>query len=520
MEVLKELGRLLVADLPIERSLADALRLVRDALHADRAAVFLGPPIRPVALYGLSVEYAQEVLVEYRRGPGGVAEAERKPLFIRDVQDAPASDEVSAWLRKAAAREGFRGLVLAPFAFDGQVNGGFSLYFNAPRMIAREERALVELFAQQLALAVETAHRGELCLEARRLSDEVLEELPIGVLVARAGQEPDLANRLARSILADSQLARVMASDRGVFDSRGTELCGPLNPMQRALIGECVESTELSIRTTRAGGRAIKTYLVSSSPSHGRCVTAFQDITRLREVDMYKDAVVAIAAHELRTPILALQLSSHTLGRRLEKVAERQSDDKKMDAVADVAHRIESQVSRLAVLMEHFLAAASVGARLEELQLARVDLNELVQSAAARVSSGHVASPHALRVRGVVGHVMGDRRWLTQAIDELIDNAITHGGGTVDVELCSAEERAVIRVLDRGGGVPNEYIPDLFERFTLARAALPAGGLGLGLYIAAVIARRHGGDLAYEPRPNGEGACFTLSLPYAGPPTP
>lgn len=500
-EALRDLGRLLVADLPLPVLLTDAIKIVRDALGADRAAAFIGPPIRPVALLGVSHEYVEEVLVDYRRGPGGIAEAQRTPLFIPDVLDPK---EPTGWIVEAARREGFRGLVLAPFVFAGRVNGAFSLYYDEPTDCSAAERALVESLADQLALAVESARREALALAERRLCDQILEELPIGVLVSRPGDELEFANRLARVFLAESQITR--ATHNGVapvVDKAGREFEFEANPLRRGLAGQHVDSTELSIRAPP--GR-VKTYLISSRPFEGRSVTAFQDITGLREVEVYKNAVIAIAAHELRSPVTALRLSADALRRRL--------DEHEHPAI-DLARKLELQVDRLADLVEHFLTAATLASEPEVLALSRVDLLELVESAAAQVNAKR-GRDSALTIHGETEQIWGDRARLFQAVGELIDNAIVHGGGAVEVELSSAGGNAVIRVLDHGQGVPPERIADLFERFTLARAALPAGGLGLGLYVAAAIARRHGGELGYEPRAGG-GACFTLTLPLAGP---
>jgi signal transduction histidine kinase len=69
-----------------------------------------------------------------------------------------------------------------------------------------------------------------------------------------------------------------------------------------------------------------------------------------------------------------------------------------------------------------------------------------------------------------------------------------------------------IVVRDRGGGVPEDFTPRLFERYAQAQTA--GGGTGLGLSIVRGLARAQGGEAWYEPDPNG-GACFGVRLPLA-----
>ena len=78
------------------------------------------------------------------------------------------------------------------------------------------------------------------------------------------------------------------------------------------------------------------------------------------------------------------------------------------------------------------------------------------------------------------------------------------------------EHLAVVHVLDRGIGVPQNLSKKIFDEFVRGDDSLsaPASGAGLGLSIARGIAKRHGGDVTYSPR-NGGGSVFTLTLPLA-----
>src|SRR5262249_54209660 len=109
--------------------------------------------------------------------------------------------------------------------------------------------------------------------------------------------------------------------------------------------------------------------------------------------------------------------------------------------------------------------------------------------------------------------VVGDRHMISQAIANLLDNAIkyTPAGGTVAVKVARAGDHAEISVADSGPGVPDAEKPRVRGRFYRpGRARGPPGG-GLGLSLAAAVARVHGGALRLEDtRPNGLVAVITL----------
>jgi len=113
--------------------------------------------------------------------------------------------------------------------------------------------------------------------------------------------------------------------------------------------------------------------------------------------------------------------------------------------------------------------------------------------------------------------IRGDRERLRQLIDNLISNAVKYSeaGGEVLVEARTDDGRVVVRVRDKGPGIPVEYQAQIFEKFGRA-AGIAKPGTGLGLFLSRSFAEAHGGSLAVESRP-GEGATFTLVLPVTPP---
>ncbi len=114
--------------------------------------------------------------------------------------------------------------------------------------------------------------------------------------------------------------------------------------------------------------------------------------------------------------------------------------------------------------------------------------------------------------------VRGDARALGRAVRNVVENAVRHAIGWVDVTLSVEDDQAVLRVADDGPGIPADRVEEVFERFTRlddARSGA-AGGTGLGLAIAREVVERHGGTIAVDAdyRP---GACLVITLPVAAP---
>ena len=108
--------------------------------------------------------------------------------------------------------------------------------------------------------------------------------------------------------------------------------------------------------------------------------------------------------------------------------------------------------------------------------------------------------------------VEGDRLRLEQALGNLVDNAVRHGGRDVSLRAGRSNGSVELHVLDRGVGFPPAFIEQAFERFSRADEGRGGGSAGLGLAIVDTIARAHGGSAHAANRPEG-GADVWIELP-------
>ena len=216
---------------------------------------------------------------------------------------------------------------------------------------------------------------------------------------------------------------------------------------------------------------------------------------------------VASASHELRTP-LALLRAELELALR-----EGRSPDELREAVASAA----SESDRLVQLAEDLLVLARADEGMLPVRPERLDAGELLATTARRFGARAAESGRDLQVADSDGlAVLADRLRAEQALANLVDNALRHGDGAVELAAEPAGAGVRLHVLDRGPGFDPALNGRAFERFTRGDRARSRGGTGLGLAIVDAIARSHGGHAGAERRAGG-GADVWIELPAQPP---
>lgn len=224
--------------------------------------------------------------------------------------------------------------------------------------------------------------------------------------------------------------------------------------------------------------------------------------------------LLAIAAHELRTPITTLGGYAEMLERRLCAVP---TDARTERYVAN----IQEQARRLAELIGSLLDVSRLEAGALPCVPEEADLGAIVATGVAQVRP--LAPGHTFTIVPDTTAVIGewDRLRLEQVVVNLVANAARYSppGSEVRVTVARRADRAIVRVADQGAGIAPEHLDRIFEQFYRARdraerdAPCRRDGLGLGLYIARAIVERHGGTLRAESAGPGRGSTFIVELP-------
>ena len=246
---------------------------------------------------------------------------------------------------------------------------------------------------------------------------------------------------------------------------------------------------------------------VSRRDEVGQLAAAFNEMARRVEGTVLAlRRFVADAAHELHTPLTALQTNLELLGRE----ATRQRRE-------ILTARARSQVGRLETLTTSLLDLSSIEAGAAEGTHGAVDAVALIREVAELYASQaeQAGLDFTLAVPSQPVALHGEAGQLRQAVGNLLDNAIKFApaGGTVQVALQQEAGWVAFVVTDDGSGIPEPDLPHLFGRFYRGRNATAQSGNGLGLAIVRAIAEAHGGTVGAEN--THPGARFTLRLPRA-----
>ncbi len=219
---------------------------------------------------------------------------------------------------------------------------------------------------------------------------------------------------------------------------------------------------------------------------------------------------VADAGHELRTPLALLRTEL--------ELALRHGED--AEELREALRRSSEEVDRLAQLAEALLLMARSDDGHLQLQLEELEPAELLASIVTRFEwrareAGRGVS--AARAPGLT--LRGDRLRLEQALGNLVENALRHGGGDVSLAAVLVDGFVELHVRDEGGGFPPDFIAQAFTRFSRPDQGRPRAGSGLGLSIVRTIAEAHDGS-AHAVNLAGGGIDVWLALPPAGPTRP
>ncbi len=227
---------------------------------------------------------------------------------------------------------------------------------------------------------------------------------------------------------------------------------------------------------------------------------------QLRDSLRLRDDFLAIAGHELKTPLAAAQLMMESLLRLAE--------GGEPATVRDRLTKATRSLDRLARLVDGLLdvrrlVTGCIALTVEELDLVGL-VREVIEGAAPALQSARCS----VQLGGDAQvHGRWDRQRLEQLVGNLLSNACKYGGGQpIAIHVARHGERALLVVHDRGGGIAPDDQARIFERFERAGVTSEAWGLGLGLWIARQAVEAHGGTIRVASE-LGQGSTFTVELP-------
>jgi signal transduction histidine kinase len=228
---------------------------------------------------------------------------------------------------------------------------------------------------------------------------------------------------------------------------------------------------------------------------------------KLKDLSKQKDDFIAMASHELKTPVTSIKLYMQLLHRKFQKL----KDVKSAESIA----KMDGQVNKLINLINDLLDVSKVEEGKLQFNTTAFNLNDLVSEIVEEMQ--RTTKHKIVVVQENVEEVYGDRDRIGQVLTNFISNAIKYSPNAERLSVATTKNKkeAIVKVQDFGIGLSQKEKDKVFDRFYRAgerKDSFP--GLGLGLYISSEIIHRHKGRIWVESA-KGKGSSFYFSLPLS-----
>lgn len=362
------------------------------------------------------------------------------------------------------------------------------------RLVTRLTLDMLTLVMATTLIAVASTQVGVFWY-VRSLPPDLREGLKAQVTDPRGEVRQDVAGGLREALrnanLIGVALAAVVAAGFARFAAK--RVAKPIEQVSRASVE--VAAGDLSVRVPEAdktGGPEIATL----NRNFNQMIAALQTYERERR------DIVASIAHDLRTPLSAIQIRLELLKERVVPYSEAEVD------------LLLGQTQLLGGLVNDLRTLSLVDTGKLSLNLQKIEPSGCAETALS--SYAHRAAEKGVELRFDRPerdvYIVADAQRLTQVLGNLLANALhaTPGGGTVRLSLREENGAATLSVEDDGPGIPDTLLPYVFDRFVQGKDK--TGSSGLGLTIVKTLVNLHGGTVRAENRAEG-GARFSLTLP-------
>lgn len=367
-------------------------------------------------------------------------------------------------------------------------------------------------------------HRSNLgeVLRAKSALEATMRALPDAVLLI------DGAERVAaKNPEADRLFKRLQLPPPTTADDVASALGAGAPAFREALVGQGPfdeVTLDSALRVEIQGDvRRLLPRIVPLAPAdaHSGVVLVLSDITQLMRLDEMRAELVAVASHELRTPVTTLRMSLLMLQEMTEKMDVR---------VRDLVSNALGGIDLLGETVDELLDMTRIEAGRLKLNVDTVDVMDLVREVANRNRARGEELGLRLEVHSAGGlpAIVGDRAQLRIVLDNIINNSLkyTPRGGSIEIRVAprsSGQPSSVeVAVTDSGCGIPTEFQLRVFEKFFRVEHYRPGSeeaprGSGIGLYLCKEIVKLHGGRIRCETPGQGHGTQIVFDLPTRGP---
>ncbi|MFT5180045.1 MAG: two-component system phosphate regulon sensor histidine kinase PhoR [Candidatus Paceibacteria bacterium] len=352
---------------------------------------------------------------------------------------------------------------------------------------------------------------AELAQEKSKLN-QIAENMTVGaILIDRIGNVLFVNNEAKKIIgLGEGDIKTALDSLYKKFD----------DPLVEQATKKCISGEESDLSEIECGGAiyklAFKSVYNEDGSTFGHLIW-IRDITEEKLLDRSKSELVAVASHQLRTPLTVTKGNT-------EMLLDKSFGDLNEEQEIVLNHMAEAN-DRLITLVNEMLDITKIEKNKLHMSVVKIDVLEIVESVIESLENHakkHGTDICFTKTDGEVPLIMGDEMRVRQIFQNLTENAIQYnrktGNGecSIKIDLVVNESNVEVSVKDSGIGIPVPEQGKIFERFYRATNSVKfaSSGTGLGLYIAKSIIDKLGGSIRFESEEN-KGTTFFVTFPIA-----
>jgi len=545
METIGQVSRKISAILDLDKLLYEVVNLIKDQFGYYHVHIFFVEPDTGEVVFragagergqaiaargGVRLKIGEQGIIGWVAGHG-------EPLLAQDVSQEPRFVPNQALPHTQAE-------LAVPVKLGEQIFGVLDVQSDQLCAFDEQDLFILQTLADQTALAIQNARNFQAAQELARSLEQRVKERTADLQAALRQKEVQavktraIVEGIADAVIVLDEQARVTSANPAVESVLGLPLKTVLNVRLHDLVaqeekGEAADSAlaifsafvsskqkiqqgaPLVECTFEMGEKVIAASFAPVARQEGDSldiVALFRDVTRQARIDRLKEEFISVAAHELKTPMTALQGYTELL--LDESVGEMPEIQKRFLEI------IKTNVERLAELADDLLDRSRIEAGMVRLQVRELQLCELVDEVLTtfRAEAENKGLTLTMDVPSDLPSVWGDRARLVQLLTNLTSNACkyTPGGGKVGIMARQVNGQIQIDVMDTGIGISRLDQEQVFGRFFRADNPLirEIGGTGLGLSIAKSIVSLHGGEIWVDSE-LGRGSTFSFTLPLA-----
>lgn len=400
-----------------------------------------------------------------------------------------------------------------PLIAHERVIGLIFIFRTYSGVFSNNDRALLQSFADQAAIAVQNAQLYTQVTREKQRLDALLDSTADGILILMPDHTIERCNPAFCRLWGESVDTIQGRSHDEVISWTSMEQGTTLEEAEAGgwpLTAHATLYVEGDINRPNSIPLAVGiTYAPLLSPEGNllNIIASVRDITHFREAEELKTIFISVISHELKTPVALIKGYVGTL-RRDDVSWER-------DIVQDSLEVIEEEADRLTDLIENLLDASRLQAGGLSLNQCDLAIESFAEKIAARFRTQTDKHTISVDFSSEFPVVVADEDRLSQVFSNLLSNSIKYSpeGGEIRISGQVRPEHVIICIRDDGPGIAPGDIPHIFDRFYRAdSASRTTKGAGLGLYLTRAIIEAHGGRIWVDPRP-GDGARICFSLP-------